>query len=116
MQEAQRQNQVRLLNQQPINQACQQLAPPDWREGVGCLNLLEWGVRELEAKVVAAGLEPDSLQAMVNRLVTWPPREAQEWLLGPDQADVPVESLPKDREEAAMFLVDLLNSRMIENG
>jgi hypothetical protein len=118
-----RHEQIKLLNQNELNQECRNHLPPDWRTDneLHCLSLVLWGLDELKITMPTKGGWPSdaTVMSMYLRLERWPPQQAYDWLIGyKDGEDAGVRISADDLrdlspEEAAAAIVDALVSHLV---
>ena len=94
------------LNQLPINQVAEKLLPDDWKHPLSLhiLSLANWEIAE-------GGLFP-RLEHWVLRLLDMDPVRAMAWVTQTDSGDDRNLELPNDREDAAIMVLDAINSRL----
>lgn len=113
--------QIKLANQEPLNQAAAKFLPPDWQGDdmteIHVLSLMRWG---LENGVEINPISPDlpnqnQVESMINRLAQGNPKEAMRFLTEPEGEAVldAEELLEQDGPlDAAMLLLETLHNSM----
>ncbi len=116
--------QLQLLNQDPVNQACWAVLPPDWRapSALHCLSLARWGLENLTLSLTSAGPTDDDMEATLLRLESWSPARAHKWLINGSESEAEEVILTADDvagltlEEAAAAVLDALYSQIVVHG
>lgn len=119
-----RMNQEARLNRNPLNQACRELLPPDWRgpPGLHCLNLLLWATDNVPYRptLSPAYLSPsqDEVDAQVAALLEGNPVWAMNYLTKAVDAEDEIFGVgdlarAKNPEEAGAILLAHLQGQML---
>jgi hypothetical protein len=115
--------QLRMLNNNELNQACRKHLPPDRRDPseLCCLGLALWGLTEADLRYSSGWPNEDDMLNMVLKLFEWPPEEAYDWLIcepgtGGESVRITAADLSDvDKTDAAIAILDALQSSMIVN-
>lgn len=119
--------QIKLANQEPLNQAAAKFLPPDWKGSdmveLHVLSLMRWGLENgllgwlEETARIRKGPTPEQVESMINRLAQADPKVAMRFLVDPeetgDEALNAEELLAQETpEDAAMLLLESLYDSM----
>lgn len=113
----QRLEEVFLVNDETINREASALLPPEWKDPgtINALALARWLVQEMGLE---DGFRPgvERVEAMLDELEAMPPREAMDYMILSDSGDPTLTSLPGNREDAAIALVQALADKLVASG